>query len=215
MPFVNPLYLRCASCHGYLAGPLTQFVELPELQLAANIGRPVIPPSAVYWGEDWALLHPRWCASWSSSSGEESNDEEVLNMAPGAPRLTTERFGCCGPYGEVRCPAGHLVGEVQGDCGQEQWLKLHFIRLQRSDEVDDAWELYDQTLQARLKMCGRIVNGLREGEWLVYEEIAKPAVVHQKGPDPRGRWLIGMERVLTLELLRVERYEQGQRVEST
>jgi hypothetical protein len=88
-------------------------------------------------------------------------------------------------------------------------------KVDRSDEVDGEWEVYDLTRKSRLKMCGQITKGLREGEWLVYEETSKRAPVHRRGPGARGRWLEVVEPVATFELLRIERYQDGHLVEST
>jgi hypothetical protein len=160
------------------------------------------------------VLHPRWCVEWFQSYIAELSDADRQEVGEGTPLVTAAAFGCCGPTGAVRCAAGHAVGHIQGDCDQDQWLKLEVHATERSDLVDGYWEIYDLKHKERLKMCGQMATGQREGEWLVYEESLKQVPIAAKGPGSRGRWITQTGPIADFELVRIEQYQRGILVQS-
>ena len=208
------MFIRCARCHSYLAGPVELAAGMPAFGQAGNSRVPLVNVGQFHVGDGWLLLHPRWCLEWFRFYSEDWDEEERLDIGGGEPFVSSKEFGCCGPDGKARCHKGHTIGHIQGDCWHDQWLKLFRDRVETSDEADGEWTIYDLTRNRRRREHGRFDKGQRMGEWQIFEERPVRRTIRRRLMR-KARWVEKEQLMLELQLVRLDVYENGERVAST
>ena len=187
---------------------------MPIFGRAGKSRVPLVDVGNFHVGDGWLLLHPRWCLEWFRAYSEDWDEAERRDIGDGESFISCKEFGCCGPEGEARCHKGHKIGQIQGDCWHEHWLKLFRDRVETSDEIDGQWTIYDLTHSRRRRERGHFEKGLRVGEWQIFEERPVRRTIRRR-LSSKARWVEKEQLMLEFQLVRLDAYENGRRVAST
>ncbi len=215
------LHIRCKACKLHLAGPLSLKENLQHYELDFSdyleVGQAKFSLKEYDYFECETpydlIIHPQWYEHWKTSWEKEIVSGAALR--PAQILIDHSSWGCCGPMGKINCQCGEILGTGFGDCHAPQWILLLNEKVERSDQVDGIWTLFsDGSVAAQWhEATGKIINGLREGEWEVWFKEIMYTKIEKRNKE---RKLVAVQKEeRKQELVRYERWENGKRIAST